>query len=127
MTQDIDSLDLSDNPTIDSLTRLIGAELMSRLSDDLGGSEISIPHRAGAHSPITVSIGLEAAQKISHVYGGMKFDVPLYPNRHEKILELWRKGMSKNLIAREVRTTRVTVYRVIDKAVKSGQLNLFPK
>lgn len=122
---DIDDLELSDNPTTDSLSLLIGEALLGQLSADLGGAEISIPYKARPNSPMSVSIGIEAAERISQVWGGMKFDVPIAAGKKSEIMRLYDLGTSKNMIARKVKVTRSHVYNVIDNALNSRQLDLF--
>lgn len=117
--------DLSENPTAGSVSRLIGEALMLRLSEDLGGKVLYIPLKAGENSPITASIGIEAAQKISDVYGGLRFEVPTVLGRDATIVRLYNSGMSVTSIAHQMRISRSTIHRVIDRCLKSSQGDLF--
>lgn len=121
----VDPQDLSESPTAESITRLIGDALMLRLSDELGGKLLYIPYTAGLNSPISVCIGIEAAQKISDHYGGMRFAVPTVLGRDLHILRLYDGGMSVVGIAHTLRIHRATVHRVIDRRLNSSQGDLF--
>ena len=94
---DFEDHDISFNPTIDSLIKIIGRDAMADLSKDLGGSRIYIPYKPGAHSPLSVSIGLDAAKKIAQTYGGMDFTVPVSIGKDAEIRELHEKGFVCNL------------------------------
>lgn len=116
---------LSDNPTTDSLTKLIGEELMVRLSFDLGGKILYIPLKAGAHCPLTVSVGLDAAKKICEVYGGMKFEVPNRKGRDVEVLALHKSGLSMLQIAHQMRLNRKTVAAIINRDLIDNHPKLF--
>src|SRR5690554_4319831 len=108
MTLDLDQMELSLNPTIESLTALIGEELLQKLSVDLGGKRVSIPLKARPHSPLAVSIGIAAAQKISHVYGGMDVNIPVRQAVRSRIIALRAEGKSASEIAHIVLCHRST-------------------
>ena len=121
----IDLQDLSENPTVESVSRLIGDAMMLRLSEDLGGKVLYIPLKAGENSPITASIGIEAAQKISNVYGGLRFQVPTVLGRDAQIMRMFNNDESVIGIAHKLRISRTTVHRVIDRCLNSSQGDLF--
>jgi hypothetical protein len=125
MMRELDSLDLSENPTTDSIRTLIGADLLSRLSMDMGGLAVSIPHKPGKHSPIAECIGLDAAQKISHVYGGMVFKIPVRPGIEAEILQLLDDGWNKNQIARKMRINRSRIDKLLERKARENQMSLF--
>lgn len=126
MTQDlIEALGLGENPTVADLTKLIGDELMLKLSEDLGGKQLYIPLKAGEHSPITVSIGMHAAQRISAAYGGLRFEIPNTAARDAEIMRLYHAGVAQQMIAHKVRLHRKTVSRIIDRRLNSAQADLF--
>lgn len=119
------SEDLSDNPTLDSLETLIGAELLAKLSQDLGGRRLYIPAHPGQHSPIAVSIGLDAARKISDVYGGMEFHIPLRAGTRMLVLDLYRKKVPNAQIAVRLRISRRYVQRIINAEADDRQQDFF--
>lgn len=124
---DIDLYDLPDNPTVNALRQLLGDDLLAQLSMDLGGSAVSVPHRVGEHSVLAVSVGLEAAQKIAAVYGGTNIEIPTTIGRTAAILRLRQEGLSVNAIARKLHITRRQIQRILEKAGKAHQKDLFSK
>lgn len=123
--QELDNLDLSDTPTIDSLKLLIGEDLLAELSVAFGGMVVTIPRQPGEHSPIASVIGLDAARKISHVYGGMNFSMPIGAGLERKVLALYQQGISKNRIAQRLGITRPRIDRILERAFLRDQLRLF--
>lgn len=124
---DIDSLfpdDLDDNPTVHSLRRLIGDNLYEIFAADFGGSRIYVPERIGEHHPIAVSIGLDAAEKISHVYGKMEIDISPSAGLKVKVLRLFKSGVPKERIGPKVGVSRRHVYRIIAELDAADQLDL---
>lgn len=117
--------DLSDNPTIDSIVMLVGRGLLEKMSAELGGRRIYIPHHPGADSPMAVCIGLDAAEKISQVYGGMHFEVPIRAGVRTKILKCLDEGMPKARIAPTVGCSRRMVYKVLEEEAARQQMSLF--
>lgn len=117
--------DLDDNPTLRSLTALIGEENMARLSMEMGALRVYIPANPGEHHPLAVVIGLDAARKIGQVYGNMAFDVPVQIGINARILELKAQKLSTVRIAHQLRINRRTVQRVISAALEKEQLDLF--
>lgn len=117
--------DLSDNPTSKSISMLIGHELFSRLSEELGGRKIYIPFHPGTQSPMAVCIGLDAAQKISQIYGGMDFTIPLRAGIRSQILKLMSEGVPKARIPHIVRVSRSSVYRILEEEAAKSQMDLF--
>lgn len=112
MSQDYEYLDLSESPTVSSLIELIGEDALAQLSIDFGGSVVSIPLVAGENSPISYCIGQELAQKLSDVWGGMPFAVPLRPGRKARVLRLLQENKPINLISRLVGISRTEIYRI---------------
>lgn len=117
--------DLDFNPTISSLTALIGEELIYSLSSQLAGRRIYIPKKPGADSPLAVVIGLDAAEKISHVYGGTAFDVPVSAGIRAKIIQLHGDDFSNVAIAEKLKISRRTVQRVLGNRRDKNQMHLF--
>lgn len=116
---------LSENPTVEAITSLIGEELMLRLSCDLGGKQLYIPMVPREHSPITVSIGAEAANKISEIYGGFRIEIPTTAGRDAEVLRLYQSGVNIMQIAHRMRLHRKTIARIIDRRLNSAQADLF--
>ena len=116
---------LTDNPTAASLTALIGHELFAKLSCTLGGRRLYIPHNPGEQSPIAAAIGLDAAQKISHVYGGMQFEVAISSGRKARIRELLAEGKSVYMICNTLGVSRFLIRTVKDEDQKKNQFDLF--
>lgn len=105
--------DLSENPTLDSIAKIIGVENAAKLSKDFGGRRLHIPGTPGEHSPITVSIGLDLAEKISQIYGQMSFDVPLnFALRKQIAYLLENTDLTAPKIAEKLRCHRRTVFLV---------------
>lgn len=124
-TQDDIPDDLDFNPTVSSLTALIGEELIFSLSQQLAGRRIYIPRKPGSNCPLAVAIGLDAALKISHVYGGSAFDVPVAAGMHSQIIKLHEAECNNVEIAARLKTTRRTVQKVIAKYRERKQMDLF--
>lgn len=124
MFPDIDEMELSDAPNIDSILRVIGEDALACLSADFGGSQFSIPLKPGEHSPLAASIGLEAAQRLAYVWGGMCMSVPLRAGRKERIRRMLEQNVPINKIARELGVSRWLIYEV-EAAASSNQPDLF--
>lgn len=116
--------DLDDNPTAQSLRLLIGDELYGVLAADFGGRRLYIPENVGPHHPLAVSIGLDAAVKISHVYGGMGIDISPAAGLKIKVLRLYKSGTPKERIGAKVGVSRRHVYRIIADLEAADQLDL---
>lgn len=120
--------DYSGNPTEESITDIIGEELMAQLSRDLGGRRVYVPTNPGEHSPMTVSIGLDAAQKIGETFGGAFFDVPLTIGTKKKVIELYKQGMKKVRISATLGKSIRYVRRICNEYQPDGiQSDLFDK
>ena len=119
-----DLSELSDNPTQESIELLIGRELMTKLSDDLGGKMLFIPSIVGENSPLAVSIGLKAAKEISKIYGGSTWGVPVIPGRQHRVIKLYLDKTPKAEIAAKLKMPRRTVYRIIDSYEMNKQPTL---
>lgn len=116
---------IGDNPTTDSVTALIGEDLMRALSYHLGGKIIYIQNTVTPHSPLAAVVGVEAAKKISDVYGGMKFEVPNRIGRDIEVLALHKAGVPNTQIAHQMRMTRKTVASIIERHTRKKQPTLF--
>lgn len=115
--------DLPYNPTLGAIEMLIGAEYAALISMELGGRRVHIPKRSGAHSVLAVCVGLDNAQKISQIYGGMHFDVPVGLGKKAEVMKLTNEGWSAADIARRVRCSIRYVYAIRD-AMNNNQTSL---
>lgn len=115
--------------TIDSLGRLIGEELLNRLSIELGGRRIYISKNPGPNAPLVACIGIEAARSLASEFGGETFDVPTAIGRTAKIKALLDEGLEVAQIATRAKVSRRYVYQVwekqIDQKRNKKQLDLF--
>lgn len=125
MNEQAEYFDLTDNPTVDSLTKLIGDELLEKLSADLGGKRVHIPRTPTPNSPIAFSIGLDAATKISKAYGGMTADIPLRQGTRLQVRQLRAENKSANEIAHQLKITRARVFQLLAEDDKKKQGDLF--
>ncbi|MBI1214532.1 MAG: helix-turn-helix domain-containing protein [Alphaproteobacteria bacterium] len=116
---------LSENPTIASVTAIIGEELMGQLSADLGGMSITLSRDPGPANPVAASIGLDAARKIGQVYAGMNFEIPLRAGVKALIMALLNEGTAVNQIARRLRVSRRMIYKVMKGYKDPNQFDLF--
>ena len=125
MTETLD-LELDDTPTIGSLSKLLGEEQFEHLSRELGGKRVFIPQHPGPSSPLAACLGLDAAQKISQIYAGMMFEVPVHQGRKAEIRHLRKMGLSHSAIAHRLRITRRTVQRILNAQEDDRQMDFFP-
>lgn len=116
--------DLSERPNLSSIERLIGTDLTIQLSQDFGGTRLHIPLNPGPNSPLSVSVGLAAAQKIAQVYGGMYFNVALSLGKRAEIKALNAAGWSAPAIARKVRCGVRLVYAIRAEIANEKQISL---
>lgn len=124
MTSDIPYDDLTDNPTLQSIAQIAGDAVATQLSVDFGGIRLHIPQKPGPHSPLCISIGMDSALKIAQIYGGMHFDVPLALGKRAQIIDMIGQNMSAATIARTLRCTTRTVYKIREDLRKNDQLSL---
>ncbi|MBK67903.1 MAG: hypothetical protein CMP22_07200 [Rickettsiales bacterium] len=124
MDYDFDN-DLSINPTLGSITELIGKSLAAKISMDFGGRRLYITKNMGENSPLAVSVGLDAAKKIANIYGGQEFTVPISLGKEAEVRKLCKEGLSASTIARRVRCCLSYVYRVRSEMTQENQTSLF--
>ncbi len=118
--------DLDINPTLDSMKMLLGYDKALKLSCDFGGKRIEIPYKVGEHAPLAESIGLDAAKKIAHVYGGMRFYVPVTAKKKQRILDMSQDGVSASKIAEALYCSERYVRKVRrQNRAQRDQLTLF--
>ena len=70
-------------------------------------------------------MGIAAAERLSQVWGGMSFTVPLNPGKTARALSLYENGVAKNRICRIVGISRPRLDRMIKAKENSSQLDLF--
>lgn len=118
---------LSTDPTIESIRKLIGDDLLEKLSEDLGGGWFYITATPVETSPIAASIGLEAAQKLGKVYGGHRFAVPVKAGRNARIKRYLEEGMPITAISLKLHISPTTIRRFNAKLRDKNQADLFEK
>lgn len=124
---DIFEDDLTDNPTLSSVAKIIGEEKAVQLSKDFGGRRIYIASNPGAHSVVVASIGIEAARSLASVYSNMQMQVPITLGRQRKIIDLLEDGrFSVAQIAHKANCSERNVYLIKAKMkTKDSDLPLF--
>jgi hypothetical protein len=118
--------DLSENPTLESIARLIGADQAARISQAFGGLKLYIPKAPGEHSALSVVIGLEDARTIAEIWGGMELVVPITLGKNAEAKSLLKSGMSVSRVVRHLRCSRSYIYRLRAEIESDLQLDMFP-
>jgi len=117
--------DLSENPTLASITKLVGEDAAEQISMEFGGVRLHIPCSPGKNSPLSVVVGLDAAKKIAQTYGGMYFDVPVSLGKRARIVELSKMNVPAGKIARTLWCTERYVFKVrAEEKQDDGQTSL---
>lgn len=116
--------DLPAEPNYEAIVKIVGEEVAVRLSEDFGGIRLHVPKWPGKNSPITISIGLDAAWKISRIYGTAYVNIPLNPSKKAKVLELLEKGWSAPKIARAARCSERYVKKLRSQLRDEQQMRL---
>jgi len=116
---------LSDHPSNRSVAALIGEEAFALLSRHLGGRLVYIPYRVRPGSPLAMVIGLDAAQKISDIYGGLSFEIGIVMGRKARIKQALADGMPVYQIAHRLGVSRSTINRVQAELADKNQPDLF--
>jgi len=89
---------------IDELTDLIGHQNAIEIVRGWGGRRLSIPSTIPDHHPITYKIGRDAADLLSHHYGGTEIELPversaLIRQRDKGIYDDMKRGVSARKVA----------------------------
>ena len=109
---------------IEPIVAVIGAEAAFMLVEKRGGTRIYIAD--GAEGQVIANIvGLDAARKLSDHYGRGEFRVPLA--RRWRILCCRAAGLSYQATALRCGTTENVVWRTLNEAGGTRQLDLFNK
>ncbi|MDP1964003.1 MAG: hypothetical protein Q8K93_17585 [Reyranella sp.] len=109
------------SPTLGSLTALLGAVAVDRLSTAFGGRRVYVPANLGAGHPLAVVAGLEAAQQLAANFAGSTLTLPITPGRRRQILDLDAAGWTRAAIASKVRLTERRVYQILADAALDAQ------
>lgn len=104
---------------------LIGEDLATQLSANLGGARLYIPRFAGPQHPLTQAVGDRAAAMIVAAMAGDELDVPIGLGRDARIAQLREAGQTVNQIAVAVNCSRRTVQAVLARKRGDEQLDLF--
>ena len=113
-----DEDDFRKNLRLDSIRALIGDEETMRLLEKFGGTRIFIPNhvqskRAGKPSKILQFLSYESAIKLSQVFGGLAYDIPLA--RNFRISYYRARGEKPVIIAQKVGLSRSAVWKAIKR------------
>ncbi len=93
LIDDVDYSTISEDPTLLSISKLIGEDLTIKMLQDLGGRWLYIASDPSETSPIVSVIGLKAAQKLGKVYGGCRYAVPVKIAKAARVLQLLKEGV----------------------------------
>jgi hypothetical protein len=110
---------------VDDLIALIGADGYLRLAEAMGGAMFHVPRQPGPDHPITLAIGADAAALVAANFHGLKITLPITEYRRRAIAALAAQGLSGDVIARQLRLPRSTVYRELTRRPDTRQLALF--
>jgi len=99
--------------TLGIIVDAIGGDATDKLVEDFAGTRIYVPQAPKADDLLSLSIGLEAAQKLAQIYGGDRMDVPNPVYRRNEIVALRATGISIEAIARQTHCTTRRVYQVL--------------
>ncbi len=122
---EIDFGSISADPNVPSIKKLIGEELLERLSAELGGAWLYIPPNPTEHNPIAVVIGLTAAAKLGKAYGGHRFAVPVGPGKRARVRKLLQQGHPVIRISRRCQVSLSFVRKVKSEMQAADQPDLF--
>jgi hypothetical protein len=101
---------------LQNLIDLIGHDAATALIAAFGGTRVYIPQNPEPADLLSEVIGHRPACALAQIFGGDRLEVPNPPPRRMRILELRRKGLTINAIARTLACTRRRVFQVIAEA-----------
>lgn len=101
---------------LQNLIDLIGHDATTALIVACGGTRLYIPQTPEPTDLLSEVIGHLPACALAEIFGGDRLEVPNPPPRRMRILELRRKGLTINAIARTLACTRRRVFQVIAEA-----------
>lgn len=107
----------------------IGPDVAIALAMARGGREIYIPKSPKPDDALSQIVGLPAAIRLQKLIGEGRQRIPLgsfggQGGRQQRILALWREGMSQSRIAAEVDVSLRTVERILGKRPDPNQPEL---
>jgi DNA-binding transcriptional regulator LsrR (DeoR family) len=113
--------------TAANLVRLLGEDGARALAQAFGGRRLYVPRQPGAHHPITVAVGQQAAERLAAAFHGVGIDVPVMPATRTEIRRLDAEGLTRADIARKLGITERWVYKTLAEApsLPSRQGRLF--
>lgn len=125
LNDDIEDDDISIDPTVESIKKIIGEEKWLQLSADLGGAWLYISANPGDANPLSVSIGVEAARTLGKHYGGHRFAVPVKDGRRARVLNHLANNVPVTQIARLEHVSLGFVRSIKNKKDKNNHPDLF--
>lgn len=117
--------DLSENPSLESIGKLIGADRAALISAEIGGLKLYIPKNPGEHCILAAVVGLEDARAIADIYGGMEFVVPIKMGHRYEAQMMLKEGKKRSDIVRHLRCSRGFVNRIAQDMADDLQIDLF--
>lgn len=83
-----------------------------------GGRTLRVPMRAGSVHPLTLSVGIVAAQALCREFGGCELNIPtertaLLEQRNELICAAYRSGISVKTLAARYTISRKMVRNIL--------------
>jgi Mor family transcriptional regulator len=107
---------------IEEIAEVVGIGAAYEIACRWGNGELYVPIKATLTHPISLTIGLEAARKLSAVFGGERLEIPIERNvlkdlRNEEIRKARvERGESLGKIARDFGLNRATIVMILRKA-----------
>lgn len=120
MSKDQENEDLDLPASLVEVKEVIGMDGAMNLVRGFGGIRIFVPKRLRADHRLVVSLGLEAAQRLSHYFGGEILAVPravkaLQQRRNREIISQYGRSVSVRLLAQEHQLTERQIYSILAK------------
>lgn len=106
-----------------ALSRHLSPAELRALVEHCGGVRLYVPLRPGRGSPVVRAVGLAAAQRLAQGFGGQQLKVPLA--RAWLVRVFAAENLSQSQIARRLRITESTVWRLLRDAREARQPDLF--
>lgn len=111
---------------LQELEAVIGQDGYCQLAWAFGGGKFYVPRwPVAADHPLVKALGPVKAEALCHHFAGSDIVLPLGPWRRRAVLDLAKKGLSGDQIARQLRISRSWVYEVIAEAGRAPAPDLF--
>lgn len=112
-TIDTDLLPQSVKP----IAERIGLPKTIRLLESYGGGRIYIPRTLADDHPLVGLLGRDAAEALARYYDGESPELPICPRliRDRVIIRRFDAGESADSLAREYRTSRRNIFRIVKR------------